>query len=128
MDREKAIKEWEELKFLLPQYRDKDVGDLPTKLDLLYQDLKKQYNLEFPMMIRLVEACLIIPMTSCSCERMFSCQNRIKTKFRSRLLAAHLEALMSVSTAKIPLQDFDFDRAIARWVGLRPTGMEDQEE
>ena len=44
-------------------------------------------------------------------ERVFSCQNRIKTKLRTNLTVHHLDQLIRLSYAKIPLEDFQFDEA-----------------
>ena len=52
---------------------------------------------QFPTFATLANIALIIPVSSASCERGFSCQNRIKTGLRNRLSEGHLENLMKVA-------------------------------
>ena len=53
-----------------------------------------QYVTQFPNLVKIALVTLIVPVTSVECKRSFSCQNRIKTKLRSRLKNPTLDRLM----------------------------------
>ena len=65
---------------------------------------------QFPTFTTLANIALIIPVSSASCERGFSCQNRIKMDLRNRLSEQNLENLMKVAIEGAPLAEFDFER------------------
>ena len=67
----------------------------------------------------LANIALIIPVSSASCERGFSCQNRIKTGLRNRLSKENLENLMKVAIEGASLAKFDFERAKQIFKGHR---------
>ena len=48
-------------------------------------------------LIKLTHACMAIPITTATCERGFSTQNRIKTKIRNCLKTKSLDILMRLS-------------------------------
>ena len=66
---------------------------------------------QFPTFATLANIALIIPVSRASCERGFSCQNRIKTGLKNRLSMENLENLMKVAIEEAPLAEFDFKRA-----------------
>lgn len=74
-----------------------------------------EYKESFPVMTTVLAIGQIIPVASVSCERAFSCQNRIKSKFRSRLKNSTLQGLMLVATSEHCLESFDFSKAIRTW-------------
>ena len=45
-------------------------------------------------------------------ERVFSVQNRIKTKLRAQLDLVTLDRLIRISYAKVPIEEFDFNEAL----------------
>ena len=89
-------------------YQDKSV----LKMTMI---LKDKYSEELPNMLLLLQACVVIPMTSAKCERGFSTQNRIKTKLRTRLNNQSLVDLMRISEDGPALKQFDFGRALLKW-------------
>lgn len=70
---------------------------------------------DFAILAQLVMSC---PVTSVACERGFSVQNRLATKFRSRLLSDKVSKLMSVVQGPSQ-EDFDYQRAVARFNSIR---------
>ncbi|CAH1253540.1 Hypp1196 [Branchiostoma lanceolatum] len=55
--------------------------------------------------------CLVVMVSNAEAERVFSCQNRIKTKTRTLLSIDQLDRLIRLSYARIPMADFDFAAA-----------------
>eukprot|EP00064_Thunnus_orientalis_P007345 superscaffoldBa00000808_g7365 len=55
-----------------------------------------------------VEVALVIPVSSVAAERGFSLQNKIKTAMRSRLPEAKTRNLMTIVSAAISLDSFDY--------------------
>ena len=53
---------------------------------------------EFPQACRLAEIGLCLPVSTASCKRGFSHQNRIKIKSRIRLLPENLDRLMKIAS------------------------------
>ena len=82
-----------------------------------------QYVLQYPNLVKLATVVLIIPVTSVECERGFSCQNRIKTKFRARLQNPTLNNLMQITYfseehfCAEQLQDYLL--ALGKWKAMR---------
>lgn len=74
---------------------------------------------QFSTFATLANIALIIPVSSASCERGFSCQNRIKTGLRNKLSKENLENLMKVAIEGAPLAKFDFERAKQIFKGHR---------
>ena len=60
---------------------------------------------QFSTFATLANIALIIPVSRASCERGFSCQNRIKTGLRNRLSKENLENLMKVAIEGPRLQN-----------------------
>lgn len=56
-------------------------------------------------------------VTSCEAERIFSTQNRIKTKLRNRLKIKHLDSLVRISHSGQPITDLWVDRTFALFNG-----------
>jgi len=73
---------------------------------------------DFPEACKLAEIGLTMPVSTASCERGFSLQNRIKVKSRTRLLPENLEMLMKLAVAP-DLEQFPINRAVAHWYNAR---------
>ncbi|KAF7219382.1 zinc finger protein 862-like [Nothobranchius furzeri] len=73
----------------------------------------------FTEMEKLIKIALVIPIASVSCERGFSTQNRIKTRFRNSLNNANLTNLMLISELGPPKEQFDFNRAFIKWKEMK---------
>lgn len=69
---------------------------------------------EYPLSAKLLMAAMCIPVTSVSCERGFSLQNRIKVKSRTSLTPENLDILMKLSTGP-DLDSFPYQQAIRHW-------------
>lgn len=50
-------------------------------------------------MFKLMVLCLCVMVGNADAERVFSCQNRIKTRLRTRLTVEHLDQLIRMSYA-----------------------------
>ena len=73
----------------------------------------------FPDFKTLVEVALVIPVSSVATERGFSLQNNIKTAMRSRLSEEKVQNLMSIASASVPLETFDYAQAYTRFKSMR---------
>lgn len=65
----------------------------------------------FSEVFKLMCCCLIVLVSNAEAERVFSCQNRIKTKARTLLCIEQLDRLIRLSYARIPMPEFDFAAA-----------------
>ena len=109
IDTYECLSEYTQYKRLVKgSYQDRSVLEMTTIL-------KDKYSDELSNMLLLLQACVVIPMTSAKCERGFSTQNRIKTKLRTRLNNKSLVDLMRISEDGPALKQFDFDRALHKW-------------
>ncbi|KAL5011396.1 hypothetical protein ScPMuIL_009947 [Solemya velum] len=75
----------------------------------------QKYSDMLPNISKLLTVVSVIPMTSVSCERGFSTQNRILTKHRTRLNTKTLEDLHRISEDKSTLSTFNFKAALQKW-------------
>ncbi|XP_072025534.1 uncharacterized protein [Amphiura filiformis] len=86
-----------------------------------FEDFSKEimslFPTQYPNTATLLAIASTIPMSSAECERAFSLQNRIKSKWRSRLSEKNLNSLMTLAHTKIPLHDFEFNKAVNIWSG-----------
>lgn len=57
----------------------------------------REHNDTFPTISKIIKVALVLPVTSVPCERGFSTQNRIKSKFRNSLNNKNLDILMRIS-------------------------------
>jgi hypothetical protein len=73
---------------------------------------------DFPQACLLAEIGLSLPVSTASCERGFSLQNRIKVKSRTALLPENLEMLMKLSAGP-DLKAFPVPKAVAHWYSIR---------
>uniref|UniRef100_A0A4W6FPJ6 HAT C-terminal dimerisation domain-containing protein n=1 Tax=Lates calcarifer TaxID=8187 RepID=A0A4W6FPJ6_LATCA len=73
----------------------------------------------FPDFKTLAEVALVIPVSSVAAERGFSLQNNIKTAMRSRLCEEKVQNLMTISSAAVPLETFDYAQAGTRFKSMR---------
>lgn len=55
--------------------------------------------------------CLCVMVGNAEAERVFSCQNRIKTKSRMLLNITQLDKLITLSYAGIPIEDVNYEAA-----------------
>uniref|UniRef100_A0A667XDF6 HAT C-terminal dimerisation domain-containing protein n=1 Tax=Myripristis murdjan TaxID=586833 RepID=A0A667XDF6_9TELE len=73
----------------------------------------------FPDFKTLAEEALVIPVSTVAAERGFSLQNNIKTATRSRLSETKVQNLMTIASAAIPLETFDYAQVGARFKSMR---------
>ena len=112
------LTEWRNCSMMMHAERTLSLSDL-CKLLLS----TPQYVLQYPNLVKLATVVLIIPVTSVECERGFSCQNRIKTKFRARLQNPTLNNLMQITYfseehfCAEQLQDYLL--ALGKWKAMR---------
>ena len=85
----RALTHYIDLKLLLRQQNSLSLQQIGTHI-------LDHYTEEFPDFSILYQLLLISPVTSVSCERGFSCQNRIKTRLRSRLQPETVTKFMRV--------------------------------
>ena len=75
----------------------------------------RSHKEQYPHLIKLAHACMAIPITTATCERGFSTQNRIKTKIRNRLKTKSLDILMRLSEEGPPVNEMDYNRPAKIW-------------
>ncbi|KAK0148970.1 Transmembrane protein C17orf113 [Merluccius polli] len=73
----------------------------------------------FPDFKTLAEVALVIPVSSVAAERGFSLQNNFKTAMRSRLSEEKVQNLMTIASAAVPLETFDYAQAGTRFKSMR---------
>lgn len=86
-----------------------------SSLGVMVQTVGAKYQDTMPNLLVVLKSCLLVPMTSVQCERGFSTQNRIKSKFRTRLNNKSLNDLMRISEDGPHIKDFDFQTALKKW-------------
>lgn len=70
----------------------------------------------YPSMFHLMSMAICVLVGNAEAERVFSVQNRIKTKLRTKLSIVRLEQLIRQSYEKLDRQEFDFDAAADRFL------------
>ena len=73
----------------------------------------------FPDSKTLAEVALVIPVSSVAAESGFSLQNNIKTAIRSRLSEEKVQNLMTIASAAVPLETYDYVQAGTRFESMR---------
>ncbi|XP_053392616.1 zinc finger protein 862-like [Mercenaria mercenaria] len=103
-------KEWQGVKAMLKGcYRQLSLQDFCKKFILKHQNM-------YPNFARLAEIGLCMEVTSVECERSFSTQNRLKTKYRAALKDESLEALMTVGLLGPPVTSYNPAKSVRIWL------------
>lgn len=63
---------------------------------------------------------MVIPVTTCSCERSFSKLSIVKTKLRSAMLQERLDNLLTMFIEQELAYNVDLDEVIETFKTLRP--------
>ena len=63
---------------------------------------------------------LVIPVTSCSCERSFSKLSIVKSKLRNTMTQNRLEALLLMFVEQELLSELDYDNIIDEFKNIIP--------
>jgi len=91
-------------------------GKYPTdKMSSLWSLLTMHHKDELDQLIKLAQIALTLPLHTAGCERVFSQQNLIVTKQRSRLSPLHSDQLIRVRTEGKGLDGHDFNASLKRW-------------
>lgn len=126
--------------FLLSSVFDLDVANLETEICLLKQstDLSEnnKANCEkwmdwltisgtsreviFSNLFKALKSFMVIPVTTCSCERSFSKLSIVKTKLRSAMLQERLDNLLTMFIEQELAYNVDLDEVIETFKTLRP--------
>ena len=83
----------------------------PSFKQLAREIIIKKRN-SFPVISKLLEFIVVLPMSSVPCERGFSKHNRIRTKFRQQLIVGTVKSLMFVS---VNGPDPDYLQPLEHW-------------
>jgi hypothetical protein len=98
------------------QYKQLVVGSYPSlTLAECTKAVLSKYTDILPNMAQLLKIAITIPVSSVPCERGFSTQNRIISKFRTKINNDTLNDLMRISEDGPPQREFDFEKALLRW-------------
>ena len=109
LDRDDCVSEYK-------QYRRLVLGRYSTlNLSACVEAMFRNYQQIIPNVCKLLEVAVLIPMSSVPCERGFSTQNLILTRFRTRLSTQALNDLMRISEDGPSFKQFDFNRAVTTW-------------
>jgi hypothetical protein len=76
---------------------------------------------EVPEIIKLAQYALTLPLHTCSCERVFSNQNLIITRLRSRLNPKISDRLLRVRTQSKGITKHDLQNSLNRWRAAKNT-------
>jgi hypothetical protein len=80
----------------------------------------REFMINWPTMMSLWQAILVIPTSTVVCERGFSKQNWVKSERRTRLNLDTLDALMRVSLNGLGVEFMDWDSIFESWkIGTR---------
>ena len=113
LSQDKLLDEWPRLKGMLKgAYRSLDPIELCRKLIILHSDL-------MPNVAILAAIAVCMQLTSVECERSFSIQNRLKSKFRASLKAETLQCLILINMLGPPVDAYKPDAAIGHWYNVK---------
>ena len=101
------LAEWVEYKFLFSKLT------LKEALRRIVTDKDCQHR--FPNLIPLLIFCAVLPVSTASCERRFSYQNRIKSECRNSLKTDTLDDLLTIAVNGPSLEEFNPAAAIDNW-------------
>ena len=113
LHKENLLQEWPRFKGMLKgTYKNYKTPALCQKIIVLHSD-------RFPNMAVLSKIALSFCLTSVPCERVFSVQNRLKSKFRSSMKEEKLDCLMYKRLEGPDIKDFDPSPAIRLWNNIK---------
>lgn len=95
-------------RLVVGSYQTSSLSDMCFHLGSEYEDI-------MPNIVRLIHCCTVIPVSSATCERGFSTQNRIKSRLRTNLNNISLNDLMRISEDGPSMALFDFPEALKVW-------------
>ena len=73
----------------------------------------------FPTLSKMTNFGLILLVNRAACERSFSQLKLIRTSQRNRLKQSTLDNLMMIVTEGPPYQEFNYEKAVNHWAGLK---------
>ena len=98
------------------QYKRLVVGSYPpTLFSEICCHMVAKYSDMMPNLAKLLNCCVVLPVSSATCERVFSTQNRIKSTLRTALNNSSINDLMRISEDGSDIDKFDFKRAFQLW-------------
>ncbi|XP_060596481.1 zinc finger protein 862-like [Ruditapes philippinarum] len=110
---EQLLKEWPGVCGMMAGcYKNLSLPEFCQRIILKHKD-------QFPNIAKLAVIALCMQVTSVECERSFSTQNRIKSKYRASLGDVSLEALMRVSLFGPSVENFDSEQCARQWLTKR---------
>lgn len=110
LDKEKLKQEWPILKGMISgSYKQLNTQTLCSRVIQLHNNM-------MPELAKLCTIALCISVTSVECERSFSAQNRIKSKYRCSLKTENLNSLLNIQMNSITLSDYNPVTAVKLWI------------
>ena len=85
----------------------------------LWQIISSFYSDTFPNLLKLAQIAILLPLQTADVERGFSCQNLVHNSQRNRLDADTLNKLMTVDLVGPPIDQFQFENAVAHWKSVK---------
>ena len=71
-------------------------------------------------LLKLFTLVVCVMVGNAKAERVFSCQNRIKSKLRTKIKLDTLDTLIRISYSRVAVGDFDFNEAIDTFLNMQP--------
>ena len=113
LDQDKLIAEWPRLRGMIKgAYKHDNLSELCRKLIVLHTDIMPNVSI-------LAAVAICMQLTSVECERSFSVQNRLKSKFRASIKAEKLQCLLQVSMLGPAIELYKPEAAIRHWLGAK---------
>ena len=114
LDKHTVLREWVLVRQAIHQRYYKDFKGRNMILDA-WSRLYGHYYSSCKNIFFLLSVAMTLPLSSASCERGFSKQNYIKTRFRSKMLQPHLDSLMRISINAPLFNMIDLNEAYNFW-------------
>ena len=113
LDQDKLLDEWPRLIGMIRgAYSNEDPQELCRKLIVLHSDVMPNVSI-------LAAIGLCMQLTSVECERSFSVQNRLKSKFRASIKSEKLQCLIQISMLGPAMESYEPEAAIRHWLSAK---------
>lgn len=110
---EKLKEEWPAVQGMIQgAYKQLSLEKLCKRIITLHGDLLPNFK-------ELCKIALCMAVTSVECERTFSTQNRLKSKYRASLVTLRVDTLMKISMCGPSLSDFDPTKSVKLWIAKK---------
>lgn len=118
IDKAKCITEYKEFTSFIQDHA--KLKHCRTLQELAEETLSKEsIAMLFPLVSKLLNHALVLPVSTTDCERCFSTMKRVKTDLRNRMSTQTLDRLIRIRTEGPDMAEFDFNQAVKNWSSLK---------